>query len=164
MALTVHCPNPPQDCPWKKESGKSRSRKRFEVKAGRRWSKATNRGRAFRARSGSLKQEDLGTQTINGVMATGTRYTHTIPAGQIGNEKPIVAVSERWYSNDLQIVVKSTRNDPRFGTSTYTVTNIQRTEPASALFTVPADYTVQAGGRGHRGRGVVPPPPPPSDN
>ena len=113
---------------------------------------------------GSLKQEDLGTQTINGVMATGTRYTHTIPAGQIGNEKPIVAVSERWYSNDLQIVVKSTRNDPRFGTSTYTVTNIQRTEPASALFTVPADYTVQAGGRGHRGRGVVPPPPPPSDN
>ena len=111
---------------------------------------------------GSLKQEDLGTQTINGVMATGTRYTHTIPAGQIGNEKPIVAVSEHWYSNDLQIVVKSTRTDPRFGTTTYTVTNIQRTEPAATLFTVPADYTVQTG-RGGRGgpagrRPMAPPP------
>jgi hypothetical protein len=111
---------------------------------------------------GSLKQEDLGTQTINGVMATGTRYTHTIPAGQIGNEKPIVAVSEHWYSDDLQIVVKSTRTDPRFGTTTYTVTNIQRTEPAATLFTVPADYTVQTG-RGGRGgpagrRPMAPPP------
>jgi hypothetical protein len=113
---------------------------------------------------GSLKQEDLGTQTISGVTATGTRYTHTIPAGQIGNVKAIVMVSERWYSDELQMVVKSTRSDPRFGTSTYTVTNIHRTEPATALFTVPADYTVQEGGRGHRGRGVVPPPPPPSDN
>ncbi len=114
---------------------------------------------------GSLKQEDLGTQTINGVTATGTRYTHTIPAGQIGNEKPIAVVSERWYSDDLQIVVKSTRTDPRFGTTTYTVTNIQRTEPAATLFTVPADYTVQIGRRGRGGPGgpggrapMVPPP------
>jgi len=113
---------------------------------------------------GTLKQEDLGTQTISGVTATGTRYTHTIPAGQIGNEKAIVIVSERWYSDELQMVVKSTRSDPRFGTTTYTVTNIQRAEPASALFTVPADYTVQAGGRGHGGRGAMPPPPPPGDN
>jgi hypothetical protein len=108
--------------------------------------------------------ERIGTQTISGVTATGTRYTHTIPAGQIGNVKAIVMVSERWYSDELQMVVKSTRSDPRFGTSTYTVTNIQKTEPASALFTVPADYTVQEGGRGHRGRGVVPPSPPPSNN
>ena len=112
---------------------------------------------------GSLKQEDLGTQTINGVTATGTRYTHTIPVGQIGNEKPIVIVSERWYSNDLQMVVQSTRTDPRFGTTTYSLTNIQRTEPSPSLFTVPADYTVQTGGRGHRRRGTRPPPPP-SDN
>jgi hypothetical protein len=111
---------------------------------------------------GSLKQEDLGTQTINGVTATGTRYTRTIPAGQIGNEKPIVVVSEHWYSNDLQIVVKSSRIDPRFGTTTYTVSNIQRTEPAASLFTVPADYTVQTGRRGRGGPGghahVAPPP------
>jgi hypothetical protein len=91
-------------------------------------------------------------QTINGVVAEGTRITHTIPVGQIGNEKPLQVVSERWYSSDLQIVLKSTRTDPRFGTTTYTVTSLQRTEPAATLFAVPADYTVQTGGRG-RGPG-----------
>lgn len=101
--------------------------------------------------NGLLKIESLGTQTINGVAAEGTRTTHIIPAGQIGNEKPLQIVSERWYSADLQIVLKSTRTDPRFGTTTYTVTNLQRTEPAATLFTVPSEYTVQTGGRGPGG-------------
>ncbi len=109
--------------------------------------------------AGLLKKESLGTQTINGVVAEGTRTTHTIPAGQIGNEKPLQVVTERWYSADLQILLKSTRTDPRFGTTTYTVTNLQRTEPAATLFAVPADYTVQAGGRGPGGRGPAGAPP-----
>jgi hypothetical protein len=111
--------------------------------------------------NGTLKKEDLGTQTINGISAQGTRYTRTIPAGQIGNDKPITIVNERWYSPDLQIVVKSTRNDPRFGSTTYTVTNVQRQEPAASLFIVPSDYTVtQARGpRGHRGPMAGGPPP-----
>jgi hypothetical protein len=109
--------------------------------------------------AGLLKKESLGTQTINGVVAEGTRTTHTIPAGQIGNEKPLQVVSERWYSADLQIVLKSTRTDPRFGTTTYTVTNLQRTEPTATLFVVPADYTVQAGGRGPGRRGPAGAPP-----
>jgi hypothetical protein len=98
--------------------------------------------------SGEIKKESLGTQAINGVNAEGTRITRTIPAGQIGNDKPIQIVFERWYSPDLQIVVKSTRNDPRFGTTTYALTNVQRAEPAAALFTVPSDYTVKEGGPG----------------
>jgi hypothetical protein len=93
--------------------------------------------------SGAVKKEDLGTQTINGVAAQGTRYTRTIPAGQIGNDKPINIVNERWYSADLQVVVKSTRTDPRFGSTTYTLTNVQRQEPAATLFAVPSDYTVR---------------------
>jgi hypothetical protein len=103
--------------------------------------------------AGLLKKESLGTQTISGIVAEGTRTTHTIPAGQIGNEKALQVISERWYSADLQIVLKSTRTDPRFGTTTYTVTNLQRTEPAATLFTVPAEYTVQTGGRGPGGPG-----------
>jgi hypothetical protein len=100
--------------------------------------------------SGALKKESLGTQTISGISAEGTRTTRTIPVGQIGNDKPIQVVFERWYSSDLQIVVKSTRTDPRFGTTTYTVTNLQRKDPAADLFTVPADYTVDQGpGAGH---------------
>jgi hypothetical protein len=110
--------------------------------------------------AGLLKKESLGTQTMNGVVVEGTRTTRTIPAGQIGNDKPLQVVSERWYSPDLQIVMKSTRTDPRFGTTTYTVTSIQRTEPAASLFTVPSGFTVQAGGRGRALRGATPPPPP----
>jgi hypothetical protein len=123
--------------------------------------------------NGSLKKEDLGTQTINSIPAQGTRYTRTIPAGQMGNANAILIVTEQWYSPDLQIIVKSTRSDPRFGQTTYTLTNIQRTEPASTLFAVPSDYTVTQGklrprGGRHMERagqpgapdGAAPPPPP----
>jgi len=115
--------------------------------------------------NGTLKKEDLGTQTIAGVVAQGTRITKTIPAGQVGNEKPILIVHETWYSNDLQLVVKSTRSNPWSGETTYTLTNIQRSEPAASLFAVPSDYTVTPGhpeklGMGRRNQA----PPPPSDN
>jgi hypothetical protein len=110
--------------------------------------------------SGAVKKETLGAQTINGISAEGTRITRTIAAGQIGNDKPIQVVFERWYSPDLQIVVKSARSDPRFGTTTYTLTNIQRTEPAATLFTVPSDYTVQQGGPGGHTRRAMGLPPP----
>jgi hypothetical protein len=114
---------------------------------------------------GSVNKDDLGMQTIAGLSAQGTRITHTIPAGQMGNEKAITIVSEQWYSNDLQMVVMSKRSDPRFGDTTYTVTNIQRSEPAASLFTVPSDYTVTAGKnkmfrRFHGGPDAAPPPPP----
>jgi hypothetical protein len=102
--------------------------------------------------SGVLKTESLGTQMINGVNAQGTRTTHTIASGKIGNDKAIQVVSERWYSTELQMVVKSTRNDPRFGTTTFSLTNIQKAAPAASLFAVPADYTVKEGGMGGRGR------------
>jgi hypothetical protein len=113
---------------------------------------------------GSLKKEDLGTQTIAGVSAQGTRYTRTIPVGQMGNEKPIVIVSEHWYSNDLQMTVMSKRSDPRFGETSYTLTNIQRGEQPASLFAVPSDYTVTQGGHGRHGMKQAPPAAPPSDN
>src|SRR5271168_3973367 len=104
----------------------------------------------------------LGTQTIGGVTAEGTRYTRTIPAGQIGNAKPIVIVTERWYSADLQMVVMTKRSDPRSGETVFQMTSITRTEPAATQFQVPADYSVsKAGPRGaFRGGPGAPPPPP----
>jgi hypothetical protein len=110
--------------------------------------------------NGTLKKEDLGTQTIDGVSAQGTRYTRTIAAGQIGNANAITVVNEQWYSPDLQLMVKIVRNDPRLGQVTYTLTNLQRTEPAASLFAVPSDYSVkQATMRGRGGRGPGGPPP-----
>jgi len=84
----------------------------------------------------------LGTQTIGGVAAEGTRYTRTIPAGQIGNAKPIVIVTERWYSPDLQMVVMTKRSDPRSGDTVFQMNSIARAEPAASLFQVPTDYAV----------------------
>ena len=84
--------------------------------------------------------EHLGTRTIEGVSAEGTRTTVTIPAGQIGNEQPIETVTERWYSPELQVTVMNKRTDPRMGTTTYTLKNIIRSEPAPTMFEVPSDY------------------------
>jgi hypothetical protein len=100
--------------------------------------------------------EHLGTQTIEGVSAEGTRTTTTIPAGQIGNERPIVTITERWFSPELQVTVMSTRSDPRTGTTTYKLTNINRSEPAPSLFQVPSDYTIHDAASGLRGYTVKP--------
>jgi hypothetical protein len=91
------------------------------------------------------KKEDLGKQNIEGVEAEGTRTTVTIPAGEIGNERAIEIVSERWYSPELQLVVMTRHSDPRTGESTYKLTNINRSEPAKSLFEVPSDYTIKEG-------------------
>lgn len=87
--------------------------------------------------------ESLGTQTIGGVVAEGKRVTETIPAGKLGNEKPIDVVNETWYSSELQTVVMSKHSDPRSGDVVYTLTNISRAEPDAAMFTVPQDYKVR---------------------
>jgi hypothetical protein len=89
--------------------------------------------------------EDLGTQTMEGLQVTGVRTTRTIPAGEIGNEKPIVIVSEVWTSPDLRTVVYSKRSDPRMGQQTFKLTNITRAEPDASLFTIPADFKVTDG-------------------
>lgn len=91
------------------------------------------------------KTESLGVENIEGVQAEGTRTTTTIAAGKIGNERPIDIVYEKWYSKDLQLIVLSKHNDPRSGEQTYKLTNIRRDEPASTLFTPPADYKVVEG-------------------
>lgn len=95
--------------------------------------------------SSDTKKEELGKQTVEGVEAEGSRTTTTIPAGAVGNEAPIQIVSERWYSPELQTVVMTRHSDPRFGETTFRLTNINRSEPARSLFEVPSDYTVKEG-------------------
>jgi hypothetical protein len=95
------------------------------------------------AEGGQVKTESLGKQTIEGVTATGTRTTRTIPAGEIGNERPLEITSEVWTSPDLQILVLSKRTDPRIGETVYRLTNIQRGEPDPSLFQVPSGFTMK---------------------
>jgi hypothetical protein len=95
------------------------------------------------AGGGTVNKEDLGTQVVEGLVATGTRTTTTIAAGAIGNEQPILIVSEQWFSPDLKVLVMTKHSDPRSGETIYRLTNIAQTEPARSLFEVPADYTVK---------------------
>jgi hypothetical protein len=95
------------------------------------------------ARENNAKKASLGKQLIEGVEAEGTRTTITIPAGEIGNERAIEIVSERWYSSELQTVVMTRHSDPRFGETTYKLTNISRTEPDHSLFELPSGYTLK---------------------
>jgi hypothetical protein len=93
----------------------------------------------------------LSPTTLNGVNVTGKTITRTIPAGKLGNAQPIVSTDTVYTSPDLQVVISATRNDPRTGTSTYALTNIQRGDPPASYFQVPSDYTIQdAKGRGPR--------------
>lgn len=95
--------------------------------------------------SKNMKTENLGTQTMEGVKVEGTRTTHTIPAGEIGNDRAIVSTTERWYSPELQMVIYSKTVDPQMGESTYRVNNLRRDDPDPALFKVPAEFKVTEG-------------------
>jgi hypothetical protein len=74
--------------------------------------------------------EDLGTQTIDGISARGSR--------NIRGE----TVDERWFSPDLQLELKSIRSSPRGGETVRTLSGIRRVEPAASLFRVPPGYKV----------------------
>jgi hypothetical protein len=96
--------------------------------------------------AGETVREELGTQTLEGVPATGTRTTTTIPAGAIGNVQPIKVVAEQWFSPDLQVLVLTKHSDPRSGETTYRLLNVVRAEPDRSLFIVPPDYTIKGSG------------------
>jgi hypothetical protein len=90
-------------------------------------------------------KESLGTQTMEGVTVSGVRLTRTIAAGEIGNERELNIVTEVWTSTDLNAIISSKRNDPRSGEQTFHLTNLSRSEPDAALFTVPADFKMIEG-------------------
>jgi hypothetical protein len=103
-------------------------------------------------------KQDLGTQTINGLAATGTRLTETIPAGAFGNQQPITVTREVWVSTALSVPVLVKSTDPRHGTSTMELTDINRAEPDPSLFQIPSAYTVTK--RTPPAPGEAPGPPP----
>lgn len=85
-------------------------------------------------------------RTIDGIAVEGRSASKTIPAGQIGNERPITIVSEEWRSPELKVLVMTHHSDPRTGESTYQLTNIIRGEPDATLFVVPAGYEIRETG------------------
>ncbi len=92
-------------------------------------------------------QTACASQPISGTSfsAECTQTVTTIPAGKLGNTQPIAITSTRLYSPDLQIVIQSSRTDPRSGATTYQLSNISTAEPAETLFELPAGLTLQQG-------------------
>ena len=89
-----------------------------------------------------FSRDSLGTQSIEGVMAEGSRTTVTYPIGAVGNDRPLTTTTETWTSPELKMVVLSKNSDPRSGESTTRLTNISRSEPDPSLFQIPADYEI----------------------
>jgi len=87
--------------------------------------------------------EKLGTKTIEGVTAEGTRSSYTVPAEQGSNDHPIVVVHETWYCPQLKIVILETNDDPRSGTTRNELVGIVREEPDVKKYYPPANYVVQ---------------------
>jgi len=103
------------------------------------------------ARKGG-KSESLGSKTIEGVKVEGTRDTFEIPAGHLGNDKPIEVITENWFSPELSVMVMSRHLDPISGEHTFRLSNIRLGDPPVDLFKVPSGYKIENGGGGRRPR------------
>ncbi len=96
--------------------------------------------RVFFRHDANVETTSLGKQVIEGVECEGTREVQTIPAGQIGNEREIKVVTERWYSPELKMEVVRKHSDPRFGETNYRVSGLIRADQPRDLFEVPSEY------------------------
>lgn len=87
-------------------------------------------------------RERLGSQTIEGVVAEGTRQTRTWGPGSQENDRPLIEVIETWYSPELRAGILSKTISVRDGETTLKLVNIRRAEASPALFQPPPDYTI----------------------
>jgi hypothetical protein len=92
--------------------------------------------------SANLRTETLSPETVAGLEAAGTRATQLIPAGTVDNDRDFTVVSETWTSAELKTTVRQMSSDPRTGTVTTELSNVDRSEPDPALFKPPAGLKV----------------------
>jgi hypothetical protein len=92
--------------------------------------------------SGNPKIENLGTKTISGLSVMGVRETWRGPVQPYSGGQPSQTSFERWYSNDLHMIVFERRITPLGIVVMTAVSQIDRREPDSALFKVPQGYRV----------------------
>jgi hypothetical protein len=98
---------------------------------------------AAAASGNQTASRSLGSKQMDGMTVEGSLSTRTVAAGAAGNAQPIVSSTESWYARDLRLMILSKSDDPRYGERSTRVQNLSRIEPPTALFGVPAEYTVQ---------------------
>ena len=87
--------------------------------------------------------EDLGTSQIEGFTVQGTRSTHIMNAGVIGNDKPIATTTERWFSTEFKVDLVNISDNPEAGKHVRKLVNIRAGEPDPLLFQIPPDFKVK---------------------
>ena len=90
--------------------------------------------------TGYANHEELGKQNLVGVETVGTRDTTIYNPGVFGNDAEVKVEREYWYSPQLGINLLSKRSDPRFGSQTFTVTELTLGEPDPQLFDLPKGF------------------------
>jgi hypothetical protein len=91
---------------------------------------------------GFVQAEDLGVGSVQGMETHGYRETTTLNPGTFGNDRPMVAMREFWFSSRLGINLSSIVDNPQTGKQVFTVKELSTSEPDPALFQVPDDYKV----------------------
>ena len=88
--------------------------------------------------------EQLGTQTFDGIVARGMRFTRTVAEGEIGNDRAFQTVEENWGTQELGgLTVLSKTIDPHYGDRTMRLVNIMRGNPDISVFQVPPGFKIQ---------------------
>ncbi len=91
-----------------------------------------------------FKDERLGPKWLNGVYATGDRFTQVCKPGQNGNKTnhPVTTTDETWLSVDLGLIVQSLQTTADGSSLVENLFDIDRSEPAPSLFRPPAGFQI----------------------
>jgi TonB family protein len=81
--------------------------------------------------------EDLGVTDMEGLAVHGFRSSEAVPGP---NGEPAAVIRESWYSEQLQINIKSQNKYPDGGIETLTLSQVSLNEPDPTLFQVPPEY------------------------
>jgi hypothetical protein len=92
--------------------------------------------------SGFRQSDDLGLSNTAGVDTHGYRETTTINAGVMGNDRPMIATREFWWSPQLALNLLSILDTPQTGRQVFTVKDLSTSEPDLNFFAVPEGYRV----------------------
>ena len=88
------------------------------------------------------RNESLGTKTIKGLIAKGTRSSTCVPAHVAHNDEPQVLTAERWDAMDGALTVSEVLSAPWSDSYTVELTDIDFGAPDRGLFQIPEDYVI----------------------
>jgi hypothetical protein len=90
----------------------------------------------------NLRTQDLGTETVAGLLLRGTRKLRTVPAALSGTGHEITITDDYWYSDDLKVYLVLQHSDPRTGVQFVGIIKVERQEPDPSTFQIPPAYKI----------------------